>query len=213
MIDIIIPTLNRANKIEPLLQNLLDVTKVPFLVTFAMETGDELSMQTRRRSHIWSNWEVGNFNSYTIAFNTAFWKTNHKYVFMGSDDIEFMPGWDKAAQVMEDDEKVHVVGMNSSGALDDRHHLQFLMRRSYINQHSLVEGLPNHVFYPYHHNFCDTELYYTALNRGVFKACPEAVVLHHRPADDIDETYKKSSRTAELDRATYNSRKHLFRGV
>jgi hypothetical protein len=88
-----------------------------------------------------------------------------------------------------------------------------MVRRHYIEQQSGVIDMPGRVFYPYNHNFIDTEFTQTAQRRGVWAKCDPLVIHHNHPGftgKEKDETYKKNDRTYEEDERTFNNRKHLW---
>ena len=212
MIDIIVPTFGRPKAVGRIVENLKTVMHLPYNLLFLVERVDHDTIR-EFLALTYTKFVVGNFKSYANAFNCGYMLTDNPFVFWGSDDIEFTWGWDTEATNLLQNPNVHVVGVNSSGQPNDRCNLQFLFRRKYVEDKSLVVGSPNLPAFPYYHNFVDTELNWTARNRGIFQPCVSSIVKHLRPDTDTDDTYKKNNSTGHLDRETYLSRKHLFNGV
>ena len=109
-----------------------------------------------------------------------------------------------------------VVALNDGSGTPNRMQTIALVRREYIKRESGVIDMPNRVFYPYRHNYVDTEFYCTALARGALVECPDSVVVHRHPdwghAQD-DATYQRGQETLSEDRETFSARAHLWQDL
>jgi hypothetical protein len=121
--------------------------------------------------------------------------------------LRFHAGWDKEA-LAAFDENTHIVGTNDGQGRCD---CFFMLRRSYIAEHSGVFDEPNAVYHPYEHNWCDTELAEYAKHRGVFGVAPGAVTEHLHwifgKADREHPNYEKARRTETADHQTFCERR------
>ncbi len=98
-----------------------------------------------------------------------------------------------------------------------RFYTVFFIKRQYIEEQSGVIDMKNRVFYPYHHNYQDTEFTETAISRGVWDHIDTPCIEHHNPGlahlfgeIEIDDTYKKNDRLEGQDAAMYYSRMKLW---
>jgi hypothetical protein len=117
--------------------------------------------------------------------------------------------------MLEENPKIMVLG-----AHDGNEHATFMtisfIRRRYIEEMSGVIDMPSRVFYPYKHNFQDTEFSQTAQHRGVWDRCNTPCIDHMNPGlpkwkdKQIDETYEKNNSFIAEDSNTYSSRTHLW---
>lgn len=206
MIDILVPTYKRPEKIAPLMENVQRVTKSPYNLLFIIEAHDlESRKEAKDRG---ANSLIGNFGTYANAINVAFALTSAPFFFTGSDDILFDDEWDDFALKAMQKENVDVVGVNDGNGICILH---FLVRRNYVQTLSGVIDMPGLVFYPYMHHFVDTEFYWTARTRGRFTTAPDSVVRHFMIKEG--ETFEKSIKHDVVDEMTYKNRRHLFRGA
>lgn len=206
---IIIPTFNRADKLERAAKNAHDNTTVNHNLYFVVEPGDWHSYNEakRIREHvIISSWP----GNHTGAANTAYLETFEPFFILANDDFNFHPGWDTLA-LAKMTEGIGVVGVNDGM---NNYTPITLVRRSYIQEQSGSPDTKNTLYFPgYNHNYVDTEFSEVAKKRGVFVECPESIVEHMHYTfnkSPMDKTYEKSKATASLDQATYEFRKHLW---
>lgn len=212
-IDIFCPTLGRPRSIERLWRNVSEATRSPHRLIFICEAHDEESWEAAQAvgAEIVRNvYEP----SYSNSIQTAYERSSNPYFLAANDDFDFQPGWDLPA--LEAIKSAQVVALNDGS--DSPNHMQTiaLVRREYVERHSGVIDMPRRVFYPYSHNYVDTEFYYTAKARGMLIECPESVVVHRHPdwghAQD-DETYRLGQRSLSEDGATFNARAHLWQNL
>lgn len=130
-----------------------------------------------------------------------------------NDDFEFLPDWEKAPiALLEEFKALMVIGLHDGNPYTNFWPVS-MWRRSYIKDMSGVIDTPNRVFYPYNHNFIDTEFTETAIKRGVWQACPAPCIKHLHPSlvpKPSDATYDKNNATFQQDADTYSKRYHLF---
>lgn len=211
MIDIIIPTLNRSERLAELSRNIHENTTVKHRITYVVEPEDTASIDaaTACSERVIVSEDPGN---HTGAANTGYRQTDYPFLIVANDDFVFKPNWDtEALKVM--DTGADVVGLNDDGG-GDRCVTIFLIRRKYIEEQSGCMDTPNVVFYPgYYHQYVDNELYETAIKRNVFAKCPSSHIEHMHPGfgkGQKDSTYSKADSHTQQDQKTYQSRRHLW---
>lgn len=214
MIDVLIPNYFRPHHIPRLIKNLRQATENPYLLTFIIESDNE---EAQHLAHIYAGearFISGHFRCFAHAINTAYFLTNHKFFFPGVDDITFSDGWDHhPIRLLQEHENKHVICHKTVGQDcpdDGIYKCHFTIRRSYVRENSLVSLVPNMVMYPYYHHEVDRELYWTAKVREVELPCPDSVIVHSQAYDEVQ---KKTISKDDVDRDTYNNRRHLFRGA
>lgn len=209
MIDILIPTYRRPHALQRVVDNIKETTTVPHRIVFIYEKDDRgsgIAARLTGADALENPWEPSFSNSLQAGYEV----TKSPFFLPANDDFDFQQGWDIAALDAMGDQWVQAVGIYDGAHSCDA---ITLIRRSYIEQQSGVADMPNRVFYPYNHNYVDTEFAQTAKARGVFKAVPESVIVHKHPSWGLaenDETYSKNQRTLSEDGATFNSRAHLW---
>ena len=209
MIDILIPVLNRPQRVTSLLNNIWNTTEVPYRILFLCTEGDafQISVIPNTEGILILSSGPGEYprkinEGYRWTDNTA---TEHfPYVFNASDDLEFTPGWDTNALHLMHGEipgkpQISVVATNdkaNSQVRKGQFGTHCLIRRSYIDEHGGSLDGPGLVFHEgYDHNFVDRELCHLAQSRGEFAYAKNSVVKHHHPLHDshvqMDATYRK----------------------
>lgn len=209
---IYLPTYKRPHALSKVAENIEKATKNEFVLYFGLEPEDKESIEAARATGhnvIINSGQPG----YSDTIQTIYEATDEPIFMHANDDFFFLPNWDETPVAMFDSDWVKVVGVSQSDADRSYSAIQFI-RRSYIEEQSGVVDMPNRVFYPYNHNYIDTEMTLTAQGRGVWAACDAPCILHQHPAilglTEKDETYKKNDATAGADEETFKSRKHLF---
>lgn len=219
---IFIPTYGRPEKLQAVYDNVAaSLTKPIGAIYFICEPHDTASREAVRnlkQQTVLPAFLLVNQQRpcYSDAVNFAYGVTKEPYFFVGSDDLDFRPGWFEAC-IAKMEGKVCVVGTNDlldRQVLAGQQATHFLVKRSYIDQRSgTIDGGFNRVFYPYHHYACDTEFIDVAKHRGVFAPCLEAVVAHRHHINHqatFDATYKKNMQHIKEDRAMYQQRRALW---
>lgn len=210
LIGIYVPTLGRPASAQRLVDNVREATDSTWEVVFVVEPGADGDREACEATgcRTLENAEPG---KYANAIQTAYEASEHEYFICANDDFDFKPHWDTEA-LREMVDGVDVVGIHD-GAPGCSFSTIALVRRSYIEEQSGVVDMPRRVQYPYHHNFVDTEFFWTAYARGVIAIAPTSVVVHRHPDwgyATYDETHRKGQAMIGEDHRTFVSRQHLW---
>lgn len=218
-VAVLIPTLGRPHRVQPLLDNLNTSTAGDFTAYFIVERDDTQTIAAVRKAGAGLIFNDGP-PSYAVCINTAYRQTNEPYLFLGADDIVFVDGWLEAAVAAMADPQIGVVG-----TADPRHPLpdhssHSLVRRHYIEAQSGCMDLRDTVLYPYKHGFTDHELVGVTKSRHAYRYCEAAHVEHHHPGWDslgrvrggttLDTTYQKGNRHHRRDTLTFIARSRMW---
>jgi len=189
--------------------NIEQNTNSPFTLYWGIEPDDVLSIRAAEKTGhpiVLNKYTMG----YSNTIQTIYEQAKEPIFFHANDDFYFPKDWDKPhMQYLKDHPEVMALGVPDGTASEAYSTITFI-RRKYIKEQSGVADMPNRVFYPYNHNFQDTEFTKTAQHRGVWDACTEPCIDHRREGDD--ETYQKNNATYGIDAEVYGSRRHLFNG-
>ncbi len=216
MLDIYLPTYKRPHKLQTIATNIEKTTKHPFTLYFGLEKDDKAGIKAAKATGhkvIINKYEP----SYSNAVQSMYEASKGKYWFYSNDDFIHLDNWDeRPIEQLENDPELMVVGCHD-GNPDTRFYTISMVRREYIEKMSGVVDMPNRCFYPYGHNFIDTEFSETAISRGVWGSCGAPCVEHHNPGlahifgeIEHDETYEKNNSTSNADSVTYHDRLHLW---
>lgn len=210
---LLLPTYKRPQTLQRVADNIAATTKNSYTLYFGVEADDEASkVAALLTGHPVVVNRYSNVAGYSNTIQSIYEVSAEPFLFHANDDFEFLPGWDVVPLAMFDTPSVGVVGVPQNDQDHDCSAVCFI-RRSYIEERSGVVDIPNRVFYPYHHNYQDTEFTLTARSRGVWAKSDVPCINHLHPGiigGEKDETYKKNDATAGRDEATFNSRKHLW---
>lgn len=219
MIDILIPTIGRAHKLQAVYDNAHDNTVGPHQVVFIVESDDSRSIAAATDTGALVVYNTG-ARTYAGAINSGYHATAGDWLFTGNDDFDFKYGWDTLGLAHYEDGKYPVIGVNDNlnpTVLNMTNSTIHLVARWYLDDIGGVidEGAGSFYHEMYHHNYVETEFIDTAKMRGVFMPCLDAEVHHlHWTAglSEYDETaaLPAKARGAE-DAALYSSRNHLWR--
>ncbi len=214
MIGIMLPTYKRPHALQRVATNIEQATKHPFKLYFGLEPDDTEGIKAAKATgHEVIINKYSSDAGYANTIQTIYEATSEPLLFHANDDFLFVDGWDETPVAMFDTDWVQVVGVKQQEGDNSRSAI-FMFRRKYIEDQSGVVDMPNRVFYPYHHNYQDTEFTQTAQARGVWAACDAPCILHQHPAilglNDKDATYLKNDATASADEETFKRRKHLW---
>ena len=214
-VAVLIPTLGRPNRIQPLLDNLNATTTGDFTAYFIVEQDDAPTIDAVRQAGAGLIINDGP-PTYASCINTAYRQTDEPYLFLGADDIVFLDRWFEAAVAEMADSKVGVVGTADPHHPLPDHSSHSLVRRRYIEEQSGCMDLRDTVLYPYRHGFTDHELVGVAKSRHAYRYCESSCVEHHHPGWDslgrvrggatLDATYQKGNRHHRLDTMTFIER-------
>lgn len=199
-IAIVIPTLHRAAKLDPLVTNIINTTPaMQFSINFVVDKDDRETQSVIPTI----DWPIGMIvaaeRGYVHAANLGVYATDEPLIALVNDDCLFYPHWYEAA-IAHMTDGICVVGPSDlSPATEGRDNAtQPIFRRSYINERG---GNYNEVGRVYHegykHNFCDTELWQLAFHRGVAVFADDCVIEHRHPdwgTAPMDATYEQGAK-------------------
>lgn len=210
-VAILIPTYGRVDRLKAVVENAWHPDANVYLIVEPDE-----HKAACREFHYGSAWVITRpegFGNYAAAVNHAYRHTAEPYLFTGADDLNFHDGWlETAMERMTDD--VAVVGTNDLGnpeVLAGDHATHCLVDRAYLDDPGGLYDEGPGSFMPdvYDHNWTDREFIEVAKLRGVWTPCLESVVEHNHVCwgkAAMDETYQKSFRGEQTDRAIYEQR-------
>lgn len=215
---IYLPTYKRAWALADVAADIENHTYNSFTLYFGLEKEDEdgyeAAVDTGHKAII-NKYEPG----YANTTQTMYEASDEEFWFHANDDFEFLQDWDKAPiEKLEAQPETMVMGVHD-GNPGTNYWTISMVRRKYIEEMSGVVDMPNRVFYPYNHNYIDTEFSQTAVSRKVWDKCETPAIIHLHPglsgsipskSRDMDATYEKNNNTAAADSATYAGRQHLF---
>lgn len=211
MLDILIPVLNRPQRVEPLLANIAEATDVPHRVLFLCSAGDtdEIAAVKAAGADYLTLKAPPAKGQYAKKINQGYSGTDGERVFLGADDLRFRAGWAGIAYKFPQ----AVVATNDLGNYFVRQGLlatHSVIRRDYLDeQGGSLEGPGSVYFEGYSHNFVDCELSVLARNRGAFAFARQAVVEHLHPVtgkSPMDSTYQAGLADFDVDRALFVQR-------
>lgn len=219
VISVLVPTTGRAGRLEAVAAGITRATASPHEIIMVAEPGDTDTISAVRAIpgvRLVLNERKA---SYAGCINTALTYATGRYVFTGSDDLRFHPGWDTAVlSVMSD--QILVGGTNDllhPWVAEGRHATHYLADRRYIDQTGGTwdQGPGIMLNEDYGHGFTDSEFIGVARARGVFAPCLAAVVehLHHLAGKaPVDATYRLNHERQAGDEALFRSRLPLWGG-
>lgn len=138
------------------------------------------------------------------------------WIMFAADDVRFYPNWDKEALWCHMKTGKMVIGTNdlhSPGVMDGTTATHWLVQKAYLEKFGGTIDRSYPLVYNYGHNYVDTEFIETAKFHNEFAYCNTSIVEHLNPSfglAEMDEVYEKSLKTADADRALFESRKHLW---
>ena len=109
MIAVLVPTVNRAELLEPLVANIHDTTITPHRVYLVMEDHDHASLAAA--DGLDAVGVVGSYGSNAAAVNAGYHASVEPFVAILNDDIRCTPDWDIPALARFSD-SIHIVGIN-----------------------------------------------------------------------------------------------------
>lgn len=224
MIDVLIPTLGRPDRLPALAENIAEATAHHGTTWFIIEAHDVDSYEVIRSLERFRAVPLINQGppSYAGAINTGYRASSNPWLFAGADDLRFHPAWDRRAlDVAFADDGIAVIGTNdllNPYVAQGLHATHYLVRRSYLDEvgGQIDAGPGSFLNEVYGHNWVDTEFVGTARHRGVFRPCLESVVEHlHWSAGRMEQDATSAKTWAHVgeDEALFRSRCHLWGGL
>ena len=222
MILVVIPVLNRPERVEPLLTSLYaSVRDVELRPLYVVSPGDLAQQEAVQASD--ADWMLVPFprgnGDYARKCNRAATHahaTGHEWVFLGADDLCFCHGWADEAIEVASWTNAQVVGTNDLGnpkVMTGEQATHSLVRTTYIERGTIDE--PGKLLHEgYAHNWVDNEFVGTARSRGVFVFAASSWVEHLHPswgkAND-DATYRLGMEQYAADSQLFRARERLWR--
>lgn len=199
-LSILIPTVNRADKLAGIAEDLATHTATPYRLYFICEEWDTESIEAAGEAI------VGDYGSCAAAYNAGFRASTEPYVFLSNDDVTYPDGWELPA--LELVKEFPIVGVNEGHG---RMTCFSMVERAFIEEHSGVFDKPATLVHEYASQYVDTELADYAKARGVWAEAREGGVIHVHPdfglADPNHANYRKAKATLPQDWAQYSARK------
>lgn len=209
-VSILVPVLDRPHRVAPLVHSIRATTPGRYEIVFVTDSHDQATRDAITAAGGCTVLSSG--GSYARKINDAIRATTSPYVFLGADDLVFLPGWFDEAYAVMSSEGVGVVGVNDLIERDREHATHFLMSREYA-QTPTIDSQPGPLFEGYHHWFVDDELIATAKRRDAYAYAPDAQVQHQHPMNGLavdDDTYRRGRERARVDRRTFRRRSRLW---
>ena len=188
---ILIPSLNRPQRLLPTIEAIHTNTPQPHKIMFCVSDRESMDMLDKA-----GEWFLSDANDDDHRYVTRMNKLVRHLdgadtIFFGSDDVIHHDGWLTAAlRVMAEGFDLVVVNdlHNASGT-------QALMNRRYLSK--AVFDAPGDAFHAgYMHNFADNEQHFTAYKHGTYARAMDSLVEHLHPlfrshnSIPWDETYR-----------------------
>lgn len=216
MIDILIPTYGRPDRIKGIVSNIRAATTTPHEIHFCVEPDDSNTLIAVYDAGLTPIVNSRTMN-YSGAINTGYEQTYGQYLFAGADDIEFQPAWDTEA-IDRFDGWIEVVGTQDGMnpyVQAGTHATHYMVSRRYLDSvGGIVDlGPGSFLFEGYGHNYTDTEFIGTAKMRAKFRPCFTSRVLHKHWSGGFmapDATTEKANASYAADTALYDARRDLW---
>lgn len=216
MIEIIVPTFGRPNRLAPLLDNLAKTTPPrSYWVLFVVDPDDTPTWEALEDLVGFTALEHA--GTYPAKVNAGVRASQADWLLLTADDVVFGEGWLEAAMAHAR-EDVGVIGTNdlhNPAVQQGDYATQILVARWYVELGTIDE--PGKVFCEgYHHNGVDVELCETAKARGAYAHAHDSVIEHLHPTwgkGERDATYERGC-FAEVgaDEALLRARRALWAG-
>ena len=218
-VRVILPVLQRPERAALVLDSLKRSEGVTPLRALFMLTADDKEEYEAVRMTGADYLVVGRRQpgDYARKINVGAAQTLEPWIFTGADDLAFHPGWADEAISFAETNQLRVVGCNDLGRWAIRRRKlsptpHFLVHRSYLASGTADEA--GKLFHEgYDHNFVDNEFAMTAVARGEYAYCAEAVVEHLHPfwrKGVKDEVYRMGRLYNREDLALYLQREQLW---
>lgn len=201
------PTWHRPHKLQEVATNIEQTTRTPFNLVWGCEPDDIASIEAAKATGHKVVINKGN-QGYSDTMQAIYEQGRESIFFHANDDFYFLDGWDEPyIKFLKERPEIMVVGAHDGLTTPSFWTICFI-RRKYIKEQSGVIDMPNRVFYPYNHNYVDTEFTKTAISRGVWDKV-DAPCIEHRRAEH-DETYAKNAATFQTDSETFHKRERTL---
>lgn len=225
VVTVIVPVLNRPERVEPLLASLTASQKAvelrPLFVVSPDDAAQQEAVQASEADWMLVPFSRGN-GDYARKVNRAaahLRGAGVEWVFLGADDLCFCHGWaDEALAVAALAPLAQVIGTNDLGnpaVRTGQHSTHSLVRTGYLDRGTADEPEGGKLLHEgYHHNWVDNEFVATARDRGVFVFAAHSWVEHLHPSwgKAVDDaTYRLGLADFHVDGALFRARERLWR--
>lgn len=211
---VIIPVLNRPQRVRPLLDSFYKAKK-DSEIYFMVNEDDHEEIQAIRSTGAKHFVLPNDRRSWGKKINDGLRLTKEPWLLLGADDLNFFLDWEEQAQEYIKD-FVGVVGTNDLGnawtmkGITSTHPL---VSRQYALETGTEDG-EGICHEGYNHNYVDTELVLTAKKRNRYVHGFKCIIEHLHPvwgkgADD--STYRFGQSTMNIDRFTFLCRYREFK--
>ena len=216
---VIVPTLNRAHRVRPLLDSLEACDDDRVDLVFVATEGDRDQLKAIRKARAdfltISPEDESWAKKVNLAFRELVLPGGYEWALLGADDLVFHPGWYDAVLEAHARSDACVVGTNdghNARVLAGKHSTHPVVNAAYWACGTIDE--PNCVCHSgYRHWWVDAELVETARARGTYVHAHDAFVEHMHPiyggAKD-DDTYRLGQSFIARDRRLFMSRRRLW---
>jgi hypothetical protein len=204
---ILIPSLNRPQRLVEVVNNIHDTTPEDHFLLFMVSDPASKDILADLGELYWDDSNAADQRYVTRNNKLVRYIGDADYVFFDSDDVKHHPKWlTRAIAPTLQGAKLVVVNdlHNANGT-------QALITADYI-EHAVFDA-PGNVFHGgYIHNFADTEQYATAMAQGVYASARDSIVEHLHPvfhgpgALPWDSTYEGAREGWQHDAALYEAR-------
>jgi hypothetical protein len=204
---VLVPTVNRADKLQALVADIHATTTTPHRVYLVMEDWDTDSIDVADQLDTVD--VIGTFGSNAAAVNGGYRASTEPFMAIVNDDCRFIEDWDTAALAHMSD-TIHIVGINQGNGVCTSFSMA---RRSYIQEHSGVFDQPDTLYHEYVSQFPDTEFAEYARARGVWEDAPESLIEHMHwtfGKSAMDANYEKAQATFGVDQPVFEERRRQW---
>jgi hypothetical protein len=211
-VAILIPVLNRPQRIVPTIESVGAATPEPHRLLFVVSDDDRAELVALERAGADYLAVPAARGSWACKINDGYRATTEDWVFTGADDLEFRAGWFPRGLAWATP-AIGVIGTNdlwNPRVMTGAHSTHSLVRRSYADEQGTADqpGLILHEGYP--HQFADDELVATAMARDAYAHAFDSIVRHLRPATATDDTYRLGERSHSTGKRLFLSRRRLW---
>lgn len=214
-IAVIVPVYKRPQRVQPLLESFHATNPDAHLLFVAspedraelaaLQDVPHLVMPLRRRPGDWA-----------AKINLGYRSTTDEWILACGDDVHFHRRWDVALLRCATKTGARVIGthdLNERAAATGIYSPHPAVHRSYADELGTVDGPGQIMFEGYDHNYPDRELAATAIFRGEWAFCRQAVLEHLHPAlgsGKQDATYRLGMRQFGRDGRLFRQRSGLW---
>ncbi len=196
-VAILVPMLGRPHRVVPLLESIRMTAPTARVLFLCSPHDTTVHMEIDWCSAERLNVPYTAFGDYARKINAGYRHTTEPLLFLGADDLQFLPGWLEAARAQLRD-GIGVVGTNDMGSprvIAGEHSTHSLVTRDYADRYGTIDGPGAILCELYWHEYVDDELVGTAKHRSAYAHAGDALVKHRHPNWDpsvpLDDLYRQ----------------------